>query len=909
MKAYSVSVFFFPVPHSQLRTRLNVRFRARQKTLVNALERGDVAVLQVAFDETEQRLSINLEGCGSNYLNTTVSTMMVHGILHWRLGSQDQVLNLACAPAILPDTSAASLLGGIANRLPFNMAELAGKVNTFVVVLISDAAKACRKVSRVLTSMANGAFLVLHNKCIMHQVSLSVNYCQLHVNMLGVLFCSSTLVHQGRAYDALLRNVRRLLGSPDRFQITLTPPRDEDKLYLKRALEMLDWDETLYRDHDLQRKSQSKAKKQKARDEFARMFTGDVRCKTLKHYCPLGCCPLGRDQSVDKAVDAFKGVLLSSLPEVPAVNRWTKLYPAVAWWLCALLLGGVVSDAWIKLHTSQDEEDGIQVEDLMGPQDTETHRAIARSRQRKSIKFISDPETPLKLCAFGLAMRPTLMIMGFLFRTGQLHAEHCILDILGPNNPVERTIAYYCQALQDLRSDFWLILRKMGQGWGDKAMQLGVDAVLRMIGGLFMRLVLPYQGPPWNLWPLASAETSQNERAELIKSTLLQACPNCLDPFAMHFKRCAESQVDLAGDDAAARRVLQAAFKQCPCTNILSEDRFARSSNQRQHTRGRAQSDISMMTNHVISEVFSQHQRTLARHKAENLGTVTPVCLKGASAQSSFTLYFAEEKKRNPGKTMAEISETWAALPLETRGEYSRRAQALRKEVVSDSPEQPIAVENTPLKLSATEMPVDAASLQPYSTNQASLRKTYSEYCQKYRGTVQPCLLPESAQGSEAKLCCDLYGPGVCQETLTPRVQSAIRKNSSLLSLAARALRNETNVVLLRLVPTGAASSEGPTGVIYALLLAAVFKDPSKAVFLRCSGGPDELSPTLSMDGLRSDSQLALQMAAEADDWKVERVRYTLRASPLTFIAAGTADVEYPARPSKVAGVDASAGA
>ena len=114
--------------------------------------------------------------------------------------------------------------------------------------------------------------------------------------------------------------------------------------------------------------------------------------------------------------------MLCRLPPRPTCNRWTKLYPSIAWWLVSLSLFNVIHRCWLILLTRLAEaaectdEREINVYHLVGHETDKTVAAIARSRARKPVTFLTAPGTPTMLTVLALVLRPALNFMGHPFQ-------------------------------------------------------------------------------------------------------------------------------------------------------------------------------------------------------------------------------------------------------------------------------------------------------------------------------------------------------------------------------------------------------------------------------------------------------------------------------------------------------------
>jgi hypothetical protein len=152
---------------------------------VDALTRlslADLAVLEIAFDESDQPASVlGVAGIWP--------MMMLHCRLWWRpLGSDGFVkYELSLPPSFLQDTTAATLANAVLMRLPMSMQDIKKKSTVLLVVINTDAAPACIRAAKHFRSLASlrrimvrpnewvfDGMLALHAKCLMHQLALIV---------------------------------------------------------------------------------------------------------------------------------------------------------------------------------------------------------------------------------------------------------------------------------------------------------------------------------------------------------------------------------------------------------------------------------------------------------------------------------------------------------------------------------------------------------------------------------------------------------------------------------------------------------------------------------------------------------------------------------------------------------------
>ena len=127
---------------------------------------------------------------------------------------------------------------------------------------------------------------------------------------------------------------------------------------------------------------------------------------------------------------------------------------------------------------------------------------------------------------FVMFISPTLDAMTLIFEgVDDLNA---IDFVHGDTNPAARAIHRYFGLLYNQDDPFW-------RPWvahtrfDDEGLLLALKVVFSLVGGLFMRSVLPFRMDPWRLarlvLPLSSEEDCEHEKAALTK----KKCKICLD--------------------------------------------------------------------------------------------------------------------------------------------------------------------------------------------------------------------------------------------------------------------------------------------------------------------------------------------------------------------------------------------
>ena len=262
------------------------------------------------------------------------------------------------------------------------------------------------------------------------------------------------------------------------------------------------------------------------------MLSGNPFESELWHFCPLGCCPGGRPESIRKAKDAWDELFFSSMVPIPCVNRWTMLYPVVAWWLSSVLAFGLIASAWVAIHTSKDRpadwEEGLVLDQLVEPMTDNTHRAITRSRLRKSFGLIQGLDSRLRLAALAITLRPINMFMGYLFRTGAAKQQgtYNILHLADPAvSPVPRLLEFVWAQLQDLSGKYWILLRQ-ADGWTPEKLAYALDVTVVLYVSLHLRCVRIFEKLPLSMWVLAAPGYPEEKRLHFYKVCGLVALKN-----------------------------------------------------------------------------------------------------------------------------------------------------------------------------------------------------------------------------------------------------------------------------------------------------------------------------------------------------------------------------------------------
>ena len=264
---------------------------------------------------------------GANY---SVCTM--HAMVEMKTGKGRISRDLIMAPAALANKTAGTLWAAVCNRCPgengvegwLALSERA------CLVLSSDSASANSKLARQCSWMFDN-HLVLWTHCLQHQVALVLACITVQLDLLSLVFGSCKLLRGGMFQLRMRRAIRSILQrklvvierAPDDAQVACT------SLLIERTFLRSSWE------HEHPAPVLATAMELKA------LFNGDVRKDTVvEHYCMNGCCE-NRANTIDRMTSVLCAILGSRL-EVPAVNRWTSLEPAIAVHCLLLALHGAL---------------------------------------------------------------------------------------------------------------------------------------------------------------------------------------------------------------------------------------------------------------------------------------------------------------------------------------------------------------------------------------------------------------------------------------------------------------------------------------------------------------------------------------------------------------------------------------
>lgn len=851
---------------------------SKQCAVVQGLPRADVAVLECALDETEfalscpRRLTVRKK---TLFMSTLRSVLVCHASLLWVVGAVASVTELCYPMRMLADTTAPCLYEAVREHM--NIEALAAKATLLVFILVTDAAKSCRRLFRLLTATLSlrSNILMLHQFCLMHQLYLAINAAITPLDQLGRVFCASKMMRCGAVHDFLLKQLTHLVEKT--LKRSFVPASVAVRKYNTSVVSIL----------------AHKGVLPTALADLVAMLSSSFSDECLVHFCPYGCCPNGRPESVRKVTEALVDGVYGLLPAVPALNRWTKLHPPIAWWAVALRVHGLIRVLWRTLPTISNEGLGADVsaDMLYGLTGDKTQRLINLSRRNKTHMWLENPQSGDKLIVAALLLSIVIRIMGFLFVSGRLHTSYSILILCKARTAVHTCIdKLFTHIVMIGQDDFWLPLVGDGSELTEERMHLVWSTGLRLIGGMWQRLVWPFRHPPWLLAPCVDSDVDDAFRAarfDEARTLKSRACSACVDTYftGKVFELCSDDLNELQ-PDGAMRKTTYQAFSRVKCTNILSEDRFGRAgAHMNSSSRGRRPTNATIASKHVLAEHLSQYNHTslgvLKRKFLERGGMAqlaSQTTLKG-SVCNGWNVYLAEKRSRTPQLTMEAIAPMWHAESEAVRATYVAKSQELRECGVPD--ELIVSPSETPLEIGCHQYPVAADHLQCLTCSDTlhGLANKWKVCCNSIVTPSANALALETL-ADDGTLCGVRFGIGRCVKQYDIETLEWRGRHLSNLVHMSRNSRSGDRLTLLELRYDGSASSAEAVRPMYVLLLGALFRDPVALWFMRCAALPDITGDTfIELDNmLVGDGELATTMAEKKGEWSIVSWKYSLVA-------------------------------
>ena len=352
------------------------------------------------------------------------------------------------------------------------------------------------------------------------------------------------------------------------------------------------------------------------------------------HICqprPGAVCCDDREASVGRACDAISKTLLRPIP-VPAMNKWTKVFPTMGLTVLISQFYGIIPGAFSDLFgketadllssesSSENEEDKA----LDAPiNEAKKWRKLARKRNLRACRFLNDETSSWLNMLFVVLVEPVMTLHWQLFRHATWFSDRPVEaseDGLRPGqakarvdafcqpskNPASLVILELMKLLQDPTHGLALMEPKNGpaSAWSQVRKRTVRKAVLIVIGQLARKLVEPFTQFPWRLWPLAS-QTNQQEMQEA--ATQLLALPSCCcdDGLSGRLRRQFPSVEELL--DPELGDFLRMLFERVVLTSTFIERRFSHMTSWTGERKGKQGCSPSLLAAKHINSLFKEN--------------------------------------------------------------------------------------------------------------------------------------------------------------------------------------------------------------------------------------------------------------------------------------------------------------
>ena len=434
----------------------------------------------------------------------------------------------------------------------------------------------------------------------------------------------------------------------------------------------------------------------------------------MAHVCSPGCCA-GQEDSAFKAGKLIQEGLLRAV-SVPALNKWTKVFPCVGAVVLIAHFHHLAPDVFKSEFGALLEQEEQSASDEQASEDkgvgvpvneVQKWRRLARKRNKKALAFLTDPECRFVNMMWVHIAAPVMRLHWSLFRNatwfsdrpepgnngGESHKDkmHQIAAFCEPKHNPALEICEHLLRLLTAPSELQVLCFFYGNfgSWSQERKRAYRMAVLVTMGQLIRKLVEPFLQYPWRLFPLCGksvdGSTVPREARQQCVDELLQAPSCCCDPgFAGRLKRL--SAEELLDDRRQA--FLEVVFSRVVLTSTFIERKFA---NFKQWT-DQSQKPLSLQ---LLAAKHYTRSFSEAAASWRNKSGFKPGSKKGrpswcgsaskASRLNGFLVFEKEQRAASDAQIQGaesrerfvkKASEEWRALPPAQKQRYSQKAQA-----------------------------------------------------------------------------------------------------------------------------------------------------------------------------------------------------------------------------------------
>ena len=405
--------------------------------------------------------------------------------------------------------------------------------------------------------------------------------------------------------------------------------------------------------------------------------------------------------------------------------------------------------------TTRGNELEITEELLVGPGEDNTVKLVNKSRNKKANRWLGSTKTRDRLCASVLMLVFALDMVYATFRRSTIIAGPSLLDwIKADGGTPSKLIDRLFNLLDDLEHTHWTLLRFPGD-WTDEKTMIAFCSVLRLIGGIKLRMIDPFELPPW-CFRYAVDPTASMPQKTAVVNLVRTSCTDCLDEFfGIPIKEMLGNQPErLLEQGSTENNLCRDAFSRARVSNTLSENRLGRCTSSTGYRAGGYLKMGNICAKHVNAEHASQWAHALQVFASSRLR----LCKLVQDGCSSAWQYFMLRRRRaNPANTMMTCAAEWRAMSDADQNaiEEEFRTHKNEDDKARADVEHNIPHELTPLGIGDNVWAVREDVVRPFCTS-----GTVSEIAQRWdkqhghivhAGDME--LQIDNATGTRTRLC------------------------------------------------------------------------------------------------------------------------------------------------------------
>ena len=562
----------------------------------------DAFAMRLSFDETKHKLAVAPDGCGllaRQSVGMWSVLVQKRRILIMPAGRPSPIyLTLLVPPIFLSSVAAPYLYSALfthddfIDRLSEFARELCGRAQFSFLALGCDGAASNDKLVAYLAESVyddtrrkelGGFGCISATLCGNHRVNLveAASFLYIDERLHGDLFCTTVFFGASGMFLRFCLASKVLASTADMLR---TPPPSCDlpleflqflldarvselqhaRLMPTRqgavaettpdSIDLREWHSLFNKGMSLDEIVSADASRDKALKKYARslleliaIFNGDISVDKWHHHCCSPSCCSGtagpHDVSImrRRMVDSVLKVVLATLPTTPQKGKWTKTWPCVVWFLRAMGVHNMFSQALriTSEHHRQPQVAPSVGDDVVSGMDIDFARIKGIRRQRAE-KFASNPSVRFNVSLVCVVLEPLRFLCGWFL--GASSATFGGRDVMPPaidlssvrSSLVFAMMRHFASMLRGTSSRcllLWAFEERSFEIWASRFPErLGVArrALLGISSWLFLRFNF------WMCWPYKLLQVVdrrlEDEVSMGVARQFMAACPKCLDP-------------------------------------------------------------------------------------------------------------------------------------------------------------------------------------------------------------------------------------------------------------------------------------------------------------------------------------------------------------------------------------------